>query len=516
MNIPSYDKVKQLVELQMTLDDFDSESDFEIESSACGSLPPELERFRLFTRCYNYDKGHSGRFPVFESDGASLQPEALFSMEKPLSFIRDVLSQGGDPSYPTLDEAVVFGGPGHTPLCDHTNRHRTSPMRLDYYCKVLGGLPMADIHVGTQRDMGDIDISIQSSTADILLKNNLIMNDENDPEHSQHLVKTDETSRIHLRGSDRDNIGLTLAAHGVQNYQNTALQKTFVRLIDTAVSNIQESAIYELNQSFEFGYSCETIHEECEKEPHLVLIAYSGTSIDVAASVKTWKEKALRSKGMSMEEAEVLLRKSVTIVTLGAISQSFPDGPAYIHVSMRDDPLVSSFGVSSAKSLGGGKDAVYLHSFSPYYFRLGRNGVGNTYTANGVDTGDGISNDAHNLDSGLVQLLAIIMRVNGLRTFRKLYELGSTPRDLDIAPSLFAIKYSNNDLDLPPNLDEEILPAMIRATGGNQWLWNTMDALGDDGIDGEDSPIPSEDDSNVILEAQFGYDAYEDICNSFI
>jgi len=110
-----------------------------------------------------------------------------------------------------------------------------------------------------------------------------------------------------------------------------------------------------------------------------------------------------------------------------------------------------------------------------------------------------LNNDAHNLQACLVQWLAIITRVNGARSFRFLYNV-----------------IDNNRLDNPPNLEEEVLPAMIRATRGHEWLWNPRVSLGfskdDDDVDYDDDYIIMDEiDAKMVLEWQYGYDAYEDI-----
>ena len=125
--------------------------------------------------------------------------------------------------------------------------------------------------------------------------------------------------------------------------------------------------------------------------------------------------------------------------------------------------------------------------------------------------------EAHNLCACLIQLLAILMRVNGTRVFRGLFDLASKTIESDISTDHFAVTSQNTFMDVPPNLEDELLPAMIRATGGLSWLWTTTPtmALGHDDDDASDHlSIPSEADAYAILEWQYGYDAYQEIVAS--
>eukprot|EP00978_Attheya_sp_CCMP212_P044175 scaffold302992_cov43-Attheya_sp.AAC.1 len=71
-------------------------------------LPPQVEKYRRFTSTYSADAGHDGRFALFGSpEGTSLHPDVVFSLDDPLTYIRDALSCGGDSRYPPSNEAVV-------------------------------------------------------------------------------------------------------------------------------------------------------------------------------------------------------------------------------------------------------------------------------------------------------------------------------------------------------------------------------------------------------------------------
>ena len=128
----------------------------------------------------------------------------------------------------------------------------------------------------------------------------------------------------------------------------------------------------------------------------------------------------LRNSGLSQEQAEELLRQAVTVVTIGGLCPTVPDGPAYIYVSMYDDSLAVELGAAASP------DAVELKALSPYYN----------------------SNDIHNPQASAIQFLSLVLRTNGMQSFRQLYQAGSQPTpQLDISSKLFAINYHSNKVD---------------------------------------------------------------------
>jgi hypothetical protein len=221
---------------------------------------------------------------------------------------------------------------------------------------------------------------------------------------------------------------------------NMSFQSTISKLLDVAVAS-------------------------SDAQPHLVLVCYSTATEQVAAAIHMWFEHQT-----TITDSQLLLQKRVTVVTLAATCQNFPDGPAYLHVFMDDDP----YALCSSGKLAE-KGAVYLHAYSPYY-----------YADSTPDMKLDSRRDAHNLRACLIQWLSIILRVNGLRSFRSLYNV-----------------ITNDMLDNPPNLEDEVLPATIRATGGHTYLCR----LGED-------VIPGEDEASIILEWQYGYGAYEEIAEA--
>lgn len=239
-----------------------------------------------------------------------------------------------------------------------------------------------------------------------------------------------------------------------------------------------------------------------------------GVGLDESGSGDDFERKVF-----SEEEAELLLHKALTVVTISALSQGFVDGPAYIHVSMNDDPLTSSLGITKSNSEGGGKDAVVLQDLSPYLIddeEESENDDSSIETINMNSRNSCIyKNDAHNIDSCVIQYLSLVRRINGVTSFREMYNLGIADADskkLDISQSLFAIDYrSVGQLVIPPHIDCELIPAMIRATGGERWLWNPALQLGDGGVEGFDSPLPSPEYAQAEIENQLGYNIYDEI-----
>uniref|UniRef100_A0A7S4K982 Uncharacterized protein n=1 Tax=Odontella aurita TaxID=265563 RepID=A0A7S4K982_9STRA len=256
----------------------------------------------------------------------------------------------------------------------------------------------------------------------------------------------------------------------VENNSKTAIMK----LLDGAVAALQSD------------------NGRSRKVPRLVLVAYSTACIDVSVALRSWIDRK-----HSCQEGEKLLSDAVTVVTLGALSNKLPSGPAYIHVSMSDDPYVEALGITRRASWDqGGRDAQYLHAYSPYYYLRSFHHFDDEVRKLKMG-GQGIpmrlDNDAHNLRACLVQWLSIVMRVNGARSFRFLYDVMVT-----------------GSLNNPYNLEEEVLPAMIVATGGHEWLWNPLQSLGKDYDDTDCIPM-DEDEARMVLELQYGYDAFDEI-----
>jgi len=391
------------------------------------------------------------------------------------------------------------------------------------------------------------------------------------------------------------------------------LKNTIVKLIDTAVKSVlkEDENQYLQTQRTEGLYDDdyeegddddESLLSSTKKIPHLVLMTYSATSNILASALSEWKNQAItatkataattssqlslsainslssqkalgkkrkypksRQEGhqsFDKEEIEKLLHRALTVVTIGSLTRDFIDGPAYIHVSMDDDVLsTNKVGTRQNRSKmmkhgggGGGGNAVYFHGISPYNYN-GNRGVienqQNCLTKHRMKEEGIYTNDAHNLDSCLIQYLSLIRRINGISSFRKLYTLGSIWDDElfpnDINPSLFSVNYESikiGQLVMPPDLDYELLPSMIRATGGHRflfqndnkhssssvgvesteieddasaatrWIEGGDSKKGDDNVmvlDDYTSFLPSLEDAESNINNQFGYSVYDEI-----
>jgi len=268
-------------------------------------------------------------------------------------------------------------------------------------------------------------------------------------------------------------------------------QQTLLKLIDTAVQSIQDDPLHQ---------------STADNEPHLVLFAHSISASIVAAAIATWKQQKLRTS--SLTQVEEWLHQAVTVVTFGNICQAFTDGPAYIHISMWDDPWTRKLGNTRQNNKGGGRNAVYFHAWSPYDVEKQEQQERNGQTCSSSLK----SHDAHNLNACAIQFLCLIMRINGIQSFRALYDAAryvDPSSVLDINPKHFAVDFcKQGDLVVWPWLDQDLVPAMIRATGGDQWLWNI------DGEDDVDEFLPDEFEALSHLEDIFGYSAYEEIYNT--
>jgi len=505
-----------------------------------GRLSTELLPFRRFVRRYNHDMGHDGRFSVFvgedengNKEEGTLQSDVVFSMENPLAYIRDTLSYGRCDCNNTFSygshadrEAVVFAPGLHT--CyeqsrnDVTNsnsiQQRTSTQRLKFYSEVLDNLPMAQIQTGTFVDRGDVDIELSVDTVAALKSFGLLIDSKSfkGEGHYESITTADRKNQYCIRAKDLDIVRAVLSSASEApfslpnriNEDDENLKRTLIKLINIAVESVQQT--------------------ELSSTPHLVLITYSATSHIFAAAISAWKHSAtntaaVNTRGrenygptkevLSEERAEDLLRKALTVVTIGGLSKAWQDGPAYIHISMYDDLLASSLGVSDKSPTGGGKDAVYLRACSPYALPQAKQP---NFDSNNV-TDDGIYvNDAHNMDACGIQFLALILRIYGMTSFRDLYGLARDEINqlmkMDMNPTLFALNYAMvGQLQLPPQLDDELLPSMIRATGGDRWLWNPKYQLGKDGVDGKNSHLPSLLYSEALLTDEFGYNVFDEI-----
>lgn len=435
------------------------------------SLPDHFKSVRQFLRTSPNDLDHEGRFRIFSNDihcTTSLPSNLLFSMDSPLTYIREKLSYRSDIN--------KRGGM----LCENTEAIVCCVQKddnLEYTSRVLDDMPLAQLHLG---GFPDCLVELESRTIRDLQSLNVL----------REIRDWSDTSAIYkVRSQDLNVIKSLLSSRQTKRicFEKLPLdssiqwqgQETLIKLIDCAVTSVKRALLNDSN------------------EPHLVLIAHSINACMVAAALSKWKQQKLIIMPNKLQHIEDLLKQAVTVVTIGALTQDFCNGPAYIHFSMHDDGLVRSFGSTQKSPEGGGKNAVYFHAVSPYLER------------NHKEAADLMGSDAHNMNACVIQFLCLVMRINGITSFRDLYDAASyvDPRSiLDINPSNFAIDYSkckHGDLVIPLLMDEELIPAMIRATGGDQWLWNPIDELND--------LLPDAEEAKVYLEEFFGYSAYEEI-----
>uniref|UniRef100_A0A7S2EPL7 Uncharacterized protein n=1 Tax=Ditylum brightwellii TaxID=49249 RepID=A0A7S2EPL7_9STRA len=454
---------------QSKVDDSSGES-----SSPQPSLPAHLASIHRFMRTSSNDLDHEGRFRVFDNcfdRATSLPLNLIFSMDQPLSFICQKLSYRSD------RYLAKKGGM----LCDNTEAVVwcvQNDENLEYTSRVLDDMPFAQLHMGS---LPDCYVKLNSETIRGLESLGML--------ECSNLESTDYYVSCKMNSHELDLIRSLLVDSSSIELQG---QQSLTKLIDSAVESVRKGLL---------GNS---------DEPHLVLVANSANASMVAAAISAWKRHKLSKASARQQHVEDLLNQALTVVTIGAVCQQFCDGPAYIHISMLDDYLAREFGVTRKNPAGGGKDAVYFHAWSPYD---GISGEGN----NSKEITSLQHHDSHNMNACAIQFLYLIMRINGITSFRELYKTARyvDPRSiLDINPSNFAIDYTKHkqgDLVIPPNIDEELLPAMIRATDADQWLWNPKGETSQESDDFEEAFLPDSNEAKVYLEEYFGYSAYEEI-----
>ena len=433
------------------------------------NLPGELSSISIFINTSYNARDHRSCFKVFNGqDKISLPPNVLMSMSRPFTFLRDCLSYQSDSSEKKKggmmsdgSEAVVWCSlPGD--------------QDFNFCSSVMDDMPYAQLHLGVDHGDEYLNVELDVELVNKLDELNLLCNDQRSSKHStqgQYRIKTDELNLIETM---------------ISNKAFELEQQTIMKMIDAAVDFVRRDPLNESN------------------EPHLVLLAHCASCSLVASAIAKWKEEQLQNS-QSLQRIEDLLQQAVTVVTFGNVCRSFCDGPAYIHISMYDDPWTNALGVHSSNEQGGGKNAVYFHAWSPF-------DQDDTVESQQTLSVDSLkSHNAHNLNACLIQYLCLIMRINGIQSFRALYDSArfvDPTAILDINPKHFAVNYSNHgELVIPPRIDDELLPAMICATGGDKWLWDDGDQPSTD----FDGVLPDEIEARSHLEESFGYSVFEEI-----
>ena len=467
------------------------------------SLPfVEIEPVRRFLRSYSHDRGHHGRFAVpfgdeSGKDQISLPANLVFSMDRPLTYLRNVLSyppggssnKGGfQRNKQERDEVVLFLPGPNTPFQQPSPAHRPgSGEQLQHLSQVLlEGMPLTLLQVKSHTTMVDHDdwnatltVPLQPELLEALESSKIV---ERESKADHFVEKTDNAYRV--KTSDLDIIQSCCSPAT----SDDALITTLVKLIDSAVQSVLQ---------------------DTPEEPHLVLFTCSTTARMVATAIEKWKNLVTsrntfpssiaddysRTRSMNIKQEEELLQEALTVVTMSSLCRHFPDGPAYVHISMHDDPLVAKFGVTRKEPRGVGKGALILQTVSPY--------KSNTADKGSQSTTMLYNTDAHNINACAIQFLSLVLRINGVTSFRQLYNMGSRPTaKLDIEKSLYALNYDDTvgDLELP---QDELLISIIKATGAERWLWNHYD--------NDDSALPNFHTAEALIIEHLGYGVYEEI-----
>jgi len=428
------------------------------------TLPSHIASMRPFLRKSHAHEAHRGNLRIFtDKPGSneqlvSIPSNVVSQMENSLEFVRDIAykseateKKSGGRSY-DYSEAVVW-------CTSETDGE------VEFCSRVFDDMPISQLYFG-RKEGKQISLELDSETREGLLSSGMLRD-------AKKLARNSHQCSF---VSDDLNV---LDAVLTSSAADVSLDRESERLLDLIDKAVKSDPLNESNQ------------------PKLVLVASSIMATKLANVVSIWKSRQRQSAKMT----EDLLNLGLTIVTFGSVCRSFPTGPAYIHVSMFDDPLAAAFGATSRrpspnKNKSRVYDAVYLHAFSPYdHDRESQVPLGLK------------SHDSHNPYAGSVQLLALVMRINGLQSFRSLYDsaMFTNPLQiLDINPKHFAVNYNNQgELIIPPMIDYELLPAMIVATGGDQWLW--------DRSGGAKASLPDDLEAACDLEESFGYSAFEEI-----
>ncbi|KAL7434158.1 hypothetical protein ACHAXM_003914 [Skeletonema potamos] len=432
------------------------------------NLPEKLSTIRRFINTSSRFNDHRSCFRVFsgEDNKVSLTANVLLSLDRPFTFLRDTLSHQSDASEKKRG-GMMYDGTEAVVWCSSL----TSDQDLKFSSCVMDDMPFSQLYLGVCHDDDYLDVELDMESVSKLESLGVLISGQkvNDDSNSKHKfkIKTDDLNVIQ-----------TIVSDALKDEQ-----QTLIKLIDAAVELVRRDPLNESN------------------EPHLVLLSHCVSCSVIASAISAWKEEQQQNEhSRHRSRLEDLLHQAVTVVTFGNVCRSFCDGPAYIHISMWDDPWNKALGAHSGNDeSSGGQNAVYFHAWSPYDQEWEDTNIHSLK-----------SHNAHNVNSCLIQYLCLIMRINGIQSFRALYDAArfiDPAAILDINPKHFAVSYRNNlgELVIPPRIDDELLPAMIYATGGDQWLW------GNDDKSHFDEVLPDEIEARSHLEESFGYSVFEEI-----
>jgi len=447
-------------------------------------LSEKLVPYRRFICTSSDHNDHRGNFRVFNGNEDSSQQNILSSIplnticsigeDKPFKFLLDNIA------YHTVASVEKRGGMmyDYSEVVVWCGSHSNSDNRLEYISKVLDDMPILQLIVGREQHSGDSNkICIDLETLTTLESMGILI------EETEKLERYD-TGMCKLKHEDLDLIEAVLSS--THRHTNESEEETIIKLIDMAVDSIRKDP---LNQRM---------------QPQLVLVAESITTTRIVAAISTWKQQQIDRHQLTIQRVENLLNQALVLVTFGNVCQSFPTGPAYIHVSMLDDPWSSTLG-TTVKNCDDDNDAVYFHGLSPFVYNQ------DEWTDQSIQSISILkSHNAHNTLACTIQFLALVMRINGIQSFRALYDAAKYVDpliELDINPKHFAVNYGKKgDLVIPPRIDDELLPAMIKATGADEWFWTDVDF---------EACLQDQYDAASHLEESFGYDSYSELCDSF-
>lgn len=398
----------QLLALQPMLGDleklFGADLPADIQIQRAEVQPPALQGM-AFTS--SYDEGYCGHFSVPNQDGAAATFDQVMAQPQPLQFIKQNLNFGAQDN----GEWVIFT-PGLNTL--HQVKpgwegEQTAPQRLQEQYEPVLGIQMAHMHLGTDMDQGEAIVPLRAETRIFL-----------------------EAKRPELEGAGimpelRDDTA-------VFNRRQRDRIETILSLYGQVRTSFREHAVQLLEAS------------KAAQQP-IVWLAYSRSSSELCRAIGEYIQMCVQ-RGEMLSAVEGFLREHVTVLTIGNAVRVWPDGPAYVHCSALSDrsewdisppklwgtdPLTFGQGVHARQPEGAGKDAVFLHY-------------------------DGLfcSFDTHNFGTVGAAALKLIMDINGVTTFRALWERGHSlkiPSDWQIA-------------------------AKVTLTAGEAWLWDKETSLG--------------------------------------
>ena len=267
---------------------------------------------------YNYDEGHAGRFSVPNTPGGSVSFDDIISRPDAVSYILEQLTFYPNAGSPRSTAELIAFVPGLNTLHQPFPGTTSTVERLIHYSKVMN-LPMAQIHLGTALDQGDVIIKPQSAASLLPLLE----------------PRLNSLPRF-LRPSIGEDGSIVFGNFTVDGLQ---VALSYPNLIDIPIK--------------------QSIRKLLSSKKPVTILAYSRGSLEVEAALRQY----IQENDISFEE----LRGQVTVLSIGNACRNWPDGPAYLHLSTRTDPLTRSRGVYADRPQGSGRDAVFIECDSPFH-----------------------------------------------------------------------------------------------------------------------------------------------------